>query len=480
MPAVEERFALMVEASESGLWERSDLSEGREWWSARMYELLGHTPATLEAHADSFAGLLHPEDKEYTLRAIEAQLRGLRRLSVECRLLTRGGAYRWFLLRGAVVLNPDGKPQRLGGSLTDVHERHLAATELDRFINLSVDLVCIVDVDGHFARVSPSFVETLGYAETELLGVPLADFVHPDDLEASTAEIGAVVGSRSTGRFQSRFRHSNGKWVWLSWTARPDSTGRVYAIARDVTDERRARDELAQHAAQLELTNEELEQFAYVASHDLQEPLRTIASYAGLLESRYASDLDSDGRDFLAFMREAADRMRALIRALLDYSRLGRRPVSPEPVDLTAVAERVVGDLHASIDATGADVQIEPLPRTHCDGVLMSLVFQNLISNAIKFRGDEPPVVRVSAERTPKGWRIDVADNGIGINDIHRDRIFEVFKRLHPRTRYDGTGIGLAVCRRVVQQHGGTIWCTGAPEGGSVFRFVLPSQERRQ
>lgn len=480
MAAVEERFALMVEASESGLWERMDLGDGSEWWSARMYELLGYTPATIEAHADSFASLLHPDDREYTLRAIDAQVRGLRRLSVECRLLTRGGAYRWFQLRGAVVLNPDGTPQRLAGSLTDVHDRHLAATELDRFINLSVDLVCIVDVDGHFARVSPSFVETLGYSESELLGVPFADFVHPDDLETSTTEFGAVVGSGSTGRFHNRFRHENGKWVWLSWTARADSTGRVYAIARDVTDERRARDELAQHAAELELTNEELEQFAYVASHDLQEPLRTIASYAGLLESRYADDLDSDGRDFLAFMREAADRMRALIRALLDYSRLGRQSISPDSVDLTSVAKRVVDDLNASIEAAGAKVRVAPLPSVHCDGLLISLVFQNLIANAIKFRGDEPPVVNVSAERTPTGWRVDVQDNGIGVAAVHRERVFEVFKRLHPRTRYDGTGIGLAVCKRVLQQHGGTIWCAEATEGGSVFSFVLPNQERRR
>jgi PAS domain S-box-containing protein len=356
---------------------------------------------------------------------------------------------------------------------------HLARIELDCFFKLSVDLVCVIDVDGHFSRVSPSFTDTLGYEEHELLALPLLDFVHPDEVDETAAAVGRLTEDGGKQRFHTRCRHKSGHWIWLSWQARPDATGRVYAIARDVTEERHARDQLAQRAAELELKNVELQQFAYVASHDLQEPLRTVASYADLVASRYSEVLDADGREFLAYMGEAAERMRTLIRALLEYSQLGRRDLQLETLDGNAVANRVLQDLQASISEAGVEVHVDTLPNLVADPLLFPLVLQNLVANAVRFRGSSPPRVWISAERMPLGWRLEVADNGIGIKEAHRERVFEVFKRLHPRSRYEGTGMGLALCRRIVRQHGGTIWCAARSDGGSAFRFTIPSQEHR-
>jgi len=360
----------------------------------------------------------------------------------------------------------------------DSHDRREAEHDLERFFALTVDLICVVDVDGRFLRVSPSFTSTLGYDEAKLLDGSFLDFVHPDDMDDALAEVGRLLDDAQARRFQTRYRHRDGHWVWLSWTARSDSTGRTYAIGRDVTDERRARDELARRAAELELTNEELEQFAYVASHDLQEPLRTLTSYAELVREEYGDRLDADGRDFLGFMTDAASRMRALILALLDYSRLGRHALKRGDVDLNQVTNAVLRDLEAAIKESGARIDIGQLPKVSCDPILISVVLQNLVCNAIKFRRAAAVRVSLTAERTGLGWRFGVQDNGIGIKEEHRERVFEVFKRLHPPHKYEGTGIGLAICRRIVQQHGGTIWCTANPGEGSTFHFTLLSGRR--
>ncbi len=471
-------LGLAAEASVAGMWAKN-LQTGEEWWSPRLFELLGFGPGEIDPTGEALVGVVHPQDRQSTRDAIDQQTAGNAQLDVHCRLRTEGGAYRWFHIYGAISRGADGAPQRMVATLTDVHDREMARTELDRFFALSMDLVCVIDVDGYLSRVNPSFTDTLGYLEDELLDLPLLDFVHPDDVEDTISMVGELAQGRGTRGFQNRCKHKGGHWVWLSWTARPDSTGHIYAIGRDVTEERRARDELARRAAELESTNEELEQFAYVASHDLQEPLRTIASYADLVETRYAATLDDDGREFLAFMSEAANRMRTLILALLDYSRLGRRDLEPEVLDAASVVRCVIQDLHAAVADSGARITVDSLPSLAGDPLLLPLVFQNLILNAIRFRMEAPPRIRISAERAPVGWRFDVEDNGIGVPELHRERVFEVFKRLHPRARYEGTGIGLAVCRRIVQQHGGSIWCVANPAGGSIFRFTIPALDRK-
>jgi signal transduction histidine kinase len=238
-----------------------------------------------------------------------------------------------------------------------------------------------------------------------------------------------------------------------------------------------ARDELEHRALELQRSNAELEQFAYVASHDLQEPLRKVASFCQMLERRYADQLDDRAREYIAFAVDGAKRMQDLINDLLAFSRVGRVGAGHREVPLGALLDGVRRDLGAAIEETGARVEVGDMPTVNGDPTLLAVVFRNLIGNAIKFRGDEPPRVVVSAARDGSVWDITVADNGIGIEPEYAERIFVIFQRLHTRDAYEGTGIGLALCRKIVEHHGGRIWLAAPGNGaGATFRFTLPSQ----
>lgn len=232
--------------------------------------------------------------------------------------------------------------------------------------------------------------------------------------------------------------------------------------------------ELAERAKDLERSNLELQQFAYVASHDLQEPLRTISSFTQLLAKRYQDKLDDKAREFINFAVDGCKRMQTLINDLLSFSRVGTQGKPLEPVSCDAVLDRVLGSLKIAIQESRAIISRDPLPFVLADQVQLGQLFQNLLGNAMKFRGKDSPNIRITAERLGRQWKISVHDDGIGISPEHYDRIFVIFQRLHTKTQYPGTGIGLAICKKIVERHGGRIWVSPAPDGGSIFCFTLP------
>ncbi len=235
---------------------------------------------------------------------------------------------------------------------------------------------------------------------------------------------------------------------------------------------------LQRQAEELARSNADLEQFAYIASHDLQEPLRVIAGYINLIEERYGDNLGSEAREFLGIATDASHRMRTLISGLLDYSRLESQGSRFGGVDCNASLANALADLEVSIRETRADVSSETLPRIYGDAVQISQLMENLIANAIKFRQDDAaPKIRVSCQRNDDMWRISVSDNGVGIRSRYQDRIFGMFKRAHKRSKYTGTGIGLAICSKIVERHGGTIWVESEVGEGSTFHFTLPISE---
>jgi PAS domain S-box-containing protein len=246
------------------------------------------------------------------------------------------------------------------------------------------------------------------------------------------------------------------------------------AVALDITDRKSSEEKLRRTAAELIRSNKELEQFAYVASHDLQEPLRMIASYMELLARRYRSVLDVEADEFITYAVDGAKRMKQQIDDLLAYSRVDRRGSRFESVDCGAVMERVLSNLRLAIQESGASIDVTPLPVVSGDDLQLGQVFQNLISNAIKFRSKLPPRIKISADRRSEGWLFSVRDNGIGIEMEYADRIFLIFQRLHTLSEYPGTGIGLAICKKIIERHGGRIWVESKKEGGSVFHFTLP------
>ncbi|NUT94606.1 MAG: HAMP domain-containing protein, partial [Saccharothrix sp.] len=227
----------------------------------------------------------------------------------------------------------------------------------------------------------------------------------------------------------------------------------------------------------LRRSNSELEQFAYVASHDLQEPLRKVASFCQLLERRYSGELDERGEQYLRFAVDGAKRMQVLINDLLAFSRVGRLTREHTLVDLNDTLAQVQDSYSEAIERTGATIEAPELPTVRGEASLLGGVFGNLISNALKFHGEDPPVVRIAVERTDAHWTFTVSDNGIGIDAEYAERIFVIFQRLHHKDDYPGTGIGLAMCRKIIEYHGGTIWLDTGEGAGTTFKFTLPAVE---
>lgn len=244
-------------------------------------------------------------------------------------------------------------------------------------------------------------------------------------------------------------------------------------LEHEAEERKRTQTALAERADALEKSNAELEQFAYIASHDLQEPLRMVSSYTQLLSKRYRGKLDANADEFIHYAVDGAKRMQRLLQDLLDYSRVGSKGKSLVPTDSADVLAAACANLKTKIEAENADISAGPLPEVCGDDVQLTQVFQNLIGNALKFRGEEPASVRVEARADGDQWVFSIADNGIGLDAQYSERIFQVFQRLHTQTAYPGTGIGLAVCKKVIERHGGRIWVESEPGSGSTFLFSL-------
>jgi signal transduction histidine kinase len=264
--------------------------------------------------------------------------------------------------------------------------------------------------------------------------------------------------------------------VWQEMERRRRADEEVRQLNMDLEGRVTARTaELAEHARDLSRSNAELQQFAYVASHDLQEPLRMVASFTQLLAKRYNDKLDDDAREFINYAVDGATRMQTLISDLLTFSRVGTQGKPLAPTDSEALFDRVLENLKLAIEESGAVISHDPLPVVLADSQQLGQLFQNLLTNSMKFRGEEPPRLHISAEKNGSDWKISVRDNGIGIPQEHAGRIFTIFQRLHTKAEYPGTGIGLAICKKIVERHGGRIWVEPSPGGGSTFCFTIPA-----
>jgi signal transduction histidine kinase len=257
-----------------------------------------------------------------------------------------------------------------------------------------------------------------------------------------------------------------------------DHLASLPASVRRVIEEKRLRDENRRTQEELARSNRDLEQFAYVASHDLQEPLRMVAAYTQLLAEKYQGKLDENADKYIHYAVDGALRMQALVRDLLAFSRVGRQGRKPQPVDCNLVVRSAIANLQAKIHESGAQVIYESLPTIVAESSELVQLCQNLIGNAIKFRSPQSPEIRITAQKKKTEWLFAVADNGIGIASENADEIFVIFKRLHTSAEYPGSGIGLSICKKIVEQNGGRIWVESAPGKGSTFRFTWPMEER--
>lgn len=317
--------------------------------------------------------------------------------------------------------------------------------------------------------------------------------VHPDDRHICLEARRDIEAGKALKSYEYRIIRPDGqvRTIYRETVVKYDEHGKPVGYTgtlRDVTELRVAEDavkqktrEIEERAVELQRSNAELEQFAYVASHDLQEPLRMVASYCQLLQRRYKDKLDGDANEFIGFAVEGANRMQRLINDLLGYSRVGRKGGNPENIQAADALKNALANLQGAISESGAKIAFDALPAIHADRTQISQLFQNLIGNAIKFRRDgESPLIRISAAPEGGFWRFTIEDNGIGIEKEYLDRVFLIFQRLHERNKYPGTGIGLAIAKKVIEHHGGRIWIESTPGQGSKFNFTLPAVSKTE
>jgi PAS domain S-box-containing protein len=348
-------------------------------------------------------------------------------------------------------------------------------------LETAVEAIITIDEGCRVESLNPAAERLFGYRAEDRIGRGIAILFPPDAAggPAQSLLVGdpAAGGDGCTVAAEITGRRSDGSVfpAELSTSEVRFRERRIFTkFVRDISERKAAELELAQRARELARSNIELEQFAYVASHDLKEPLRHMSSFTQLLARRYADKLDATGHEFMSFIVDGAARMERLIDDLLLYSRAGTRGARLELVDCNEVIERVLANLKSSIDEVGAVITRDHLPSLFTDAQQLGQVFQNLIGNAVKYHGTDPPRIHVAARRQPGEWIFSVRDNGIGIDPKHAERIFVVFQRLHTRDEYPGTGIGLAICKKIVERHGGQIWVESQPGRGASFLFSMP------
>jgi PAS domain S-box-containing protein len=339
-------------------------------------------------------------------------------------------------------------------------------------------------LDENFEPVSMdgAVEEITGYSREYFLSrnIKWTEIVMPEDQPLISEKMEKTMLNPNTStELEYRIKNRDGeiKWVWEILQKLPVGTrtlGKIQGIVRDITERKMAEEKLNLKLEELARSNEELEQFAYVSSHDLQEPLRMITSYLQLLQRRYQGELDDKADKYIYYAVDGAARMQNLINDLLEFSRVATRAREPEPTDSEFILNQVLYNLEIFMKENEATVSHDPLPKVMVDYTQLVQVFQNLIANAIKFHSEEAPKIYISATESASEWVFSVQDNGIGIDPQYSEKIFEVFKRLHGKEKYQGTGIGLAICKKIVERHGGRIWVESELGKGSTFYFTLP------
>ncbi len=401
----------------------------------------------------------------------------------EIRNRAKDGSFYWVDSTIVGFAGADGKLDKYVAIRVDITERKRAEEVRERLaavVESSDDAIIGKTVDGTITSWNRGAEKVFGYSSAEAVGKPMQMLVPPERANEGPDILARIGRGESVDHFETIRVRKDGTYIDVSTTISPirDSSGVIVGaskIARDITERKRAEQRLADKAEELARSNRDLEQFAYAASHDLQEPLRMVASYTQLLAERYCGKLDENADKFLGYAREGALRMQVLIRDLLAFSRVVQAGVTGKNVDCNVALEEALQSLTAAIEESGAVVTHTALPSVWADQTQIAQVFQNLIGNAIKFRREAPPQCAVSAEKSGRNWLFSVSDNGIGIAPEYAENIFVVFQRLHARTEYPGNGIGLAICKKIIEHYGGTIWVESQVGQGSTFKFTLPA-----
>jgi len=346
--------------------------------------------------------------------------------------------------------------------------------------------ICQIAISGNFLKANQRLCNLLDYSETELLQKTIKEITHPDDIQADIEYTHQILtGQRISYSIEKRFLGKNSKIIWVNFTVSIQQNSTIIndfiAIVEDISERKIAQQQLQEslknqthYAEKLARSNAELEQFAYVASHDLQAPLGTIASFSQLLQRRYQDQLDNKANRLIENIVNGCIRMQTLIDDLLQYSRITTNQKPFELTDLNQVFQEACANLQLAINQNQAIINCSFLPTLAGERSQLIQLFQNLLGNAIKYRKNQTPNIIINALPQENYWLFSIKDNGIGIDPKHSQRIFQIFQRLHTQQEYTGTGIGLAICKKIIEHHGGEIWVKSEPDQGSTFYFTLP------
>ncbi|WP_246863871.1 PAS domain S-box protein [Thioalkalivibrio sp. ALE21] len=477
----------------------SDFRVNEIRWSDEIYRIFGRRPEEGRVTHETFMEAVHPHDRTAVRAALEASFAG-EPYDIVHRVVRSDGEVRTVRERGHTEFDDTGQPIRMLGTVQDITEQRQLEDSLRRLVSIldsTPDVVSMHGPDGAMLYLNAAGRRLMGLPEPELTdhwdpqtgwnrtGLPremdtvegTIERVHPPwalervRTEALPAAMEQGAWQGETALLDAEGRERPASQVLLVHHDADGAIAQTSTIIRDISERKRIEREL-------ERSNAELEQFAYAVSHDLQEPLRIINSYLGLLERRHADALDDKARRYIDTATDAAGRMRQMIQDLLEYSRVQRMGEAFAPVDLARALDDACGNLHTAIQDSGARISRDPLPTVQGDAGQLMRLFQNLLSNAIKYGPpDAVPEIHVGCDERGDEWEIRVTDNGIGIDPEQSERIFQVFQRLHGRAEYPGTGAGLALARRITERHGGRIRAESDGEGhGTTFRLTLPRQ----
>jgi len=458
----EGRLAEAQRIAHLGNWDWNIVTNGL-YWSDEIYRIFGRNPQEFGATYDAFLSYVHPKDREYVNNAVNEALKG-KPYSIDHRIILANGEERIVHEQGEVVYGVNGIPIRMMGTVQDITESKRLEEALELVARLPQENPNPV------IRLNQGFIVNYANPAAQVM---LTDWSSTIGQEAPIEITDMAIASLDDGVHRQLECNYSGHTYLLNISPFPQ-TGYVNLYARDITELKKAEEVLKLKLAELARSNAELEQFAYVSSHDLQEPLRMISSYLQLLQRRYQGKLDDKADKYIYFAVDGAARMQNLINDLLEFSRVATRAKEPEPTDSEFVLNQTLSNLELYIKQNNAAVSHDPLPEVLADNTQLAQVFQNLIANGIKFHGEKAPKIHISVERKENEWLFSVQDNGIGIDSQYSEKIFEVFKRLHTKEKYPGTGIGLAICKKIIERHGGRIWVESEFGKGSTFYFTLP------
>ncbi len=474
----EEMLSRLERIGGLGYW-RIDLKNNTLYWSDGYFAIHGLTPEEYTPEVETAINAYLPEDRELVKRCVERAIEKSEPYTFECRILRPDNTVRIIFSQGEIEKDKDGNKIAIFGAVHDITDIREHETRFNLAVMGSASVMWDWDIVNDRLHWAGHINEILGYATaddmpTNSLGF-FSDLVHPDDRLMLKNAFADHFAKKASYKVEMRIKKSDGSFAWFTARAQAqwDKNDKAIRMSGSLTDVH----DLKMMEQKLKRSNEDLNQFASIAAHDLQQPLRSISGFLTLLQDKHIKNLDETAQKYIGQTIKSAENMSELIRDLLEYSRIETDSLQYKLCDIDELVTDLLHSMEQTLETESITVNTISLPQIICDKLKIQRVFYNLIENAMKYRGKDDPLITITATQLDNAdWLFKISDNGIGIDEAKRDDVFKMFTRLHKKSEYDGTGVGLAICKKVVNLHHGEIWIELNAEGGTTFAFTIPQQ----